>query len=63
MNKTNTKTYYQSFNKDNISEITSRFQLSTDNLAQLVLDQLSSSDLVQKCLRIFIFADIKQGIM
>ena len=62
MNKTNTKTYHQLFNTESINKITSSAKLSTDNLTKIIIDQLSSAEFIQKCLRIFIFADIKQGI-
>ena len=61
MNKTNAKTYHQSFNKEKINEIVSRCQLSTENLSQVIIDQLSSSELTQKFLRIYISPDPKQG--
>ena len=56
MNKTNTKTYHQLFTKESINEITSRCQLSAENLSQLIIDPLSSSEFIEKFCRIFIFA-------
>ena len=62
MNKTNTKTYYQSFSKQNVDEITARCQLSSEHISQVIIDQLSSSEFITNFCRVFIFADIKQGI-
>ena len=62
LNKTNTKAYYQLFNKESITEITARAELSTENLSKIIIDQLSSTEFIQKCIRVFRFADIKQGM-
>eukprot|EP01084_Bolivina_argentea_P105740 189364_1 len=62
MNKTNTKTYSQSFDTNKINQITSRCQLSTKNLCALIIDQMSSSQLIEQFCRIYIYTDVKQAI-
>eukprot|EP01084_Bolivina_argentea_P051123 94018_1 len=61
MNKTNTKTYSQTFNKQNIDTITAQCKLSPENLSHVIIDQLSSIEFTKKFCRIFIFSDIKQA--
>eukprot|EP01084_Bolivina_argentea_P290266 498550_1 len=61
MNKSNIQTYNQTFTQKDINGITTRCQLSAENLSQVIIDQLSSSDFINKFCRIFLFSDSKQA--
>eukprot|EP01084_Bolivina_argentea_P313124 542214_1 len=57
INKTNIKTYRQTFNKQSINKITTKCQLSVSKLYQFIMDQLSSKEYISKLCRIFICHD------
>lgn len=61
-NKDNTKTYRSSFSKEDIDRITTRCQLSSGNLCQVIMDQLSATEFINKFCRLFIFNSLKQGM-
>eukprot|EP01083_Nonionella_stella_P014965 41907_1 len=61
MNTTNTTKFSGTFTKQHVEKITARCQLSMANLSQVIVDQLSSSDFINKFCRIFICTDDTQA--
>ena len=61
MNKTNVKTFNQTFTQNDIDGITKRCQLSAEHLSQVMIDQLSSTEFTNKFCRMFLFSESTQG--
>eukprot|EP00485_Elphidium_margaritaceum_P020875 CAMPEP_0202713396 /NCGR_PEP_ID=MMETSP1385-20130828/53282_1 /ASSEMBLY_ACC=CAM_ASM_000861 /TAXON_ID=933848 /ORGANISM="Elphidium margaritaceum" /LENGTH=318 /DNA_ID=CAMNT_0049373727 /DNA_START=35 /DNA_END=991 /DNA_ORIENTATION=+ len=63
MNKTNTKTFRQSFDKAAVDKITAACtcRLSAQNLCEVIVDQLSSTAFINKCCRVFVFDDMEKA--
>ena len=62
MDKSNVKRFQGNFNKEAIRRITNECRLSAVNLNEVITDQLSSADFINKFCRIFECSDSKQGI-
>lgn len=63
INTTDTKTYCTILSKSCVDKITARCQLSVGNLCRVIMDQLSSSEFVNKFCRLFVFTNAKQGTL
>ena len=55
--------YKQSFDKQNIKQITSKYNLEPLLLTKMIIDTLGSKDKTAQNLRVFIFPNLKQGII
>ena len=65
LNLTNQMTksvFKHDFDKEAIAKVTSKSQMKPERLVKLLIDTLSSTDSINKYVRVFILPNIKQGI-
>ena len=62
MDKSDTRTFWGKFNKETIRRITRECPLSVANLSEVIKDQLSSTDFINKFCRLFEFKNLYHGI-
>ena len=61
-NQTTKNIFKHDFDLESINKITHKVHMKPEPLANMIMDNLKSQELTAKNLRIYILADIKQGI-